>query len=329
MIVLQSIIAAVIPAVIYTSLIYYIDRYEKEPLWLLAATFGWGMVPAILLALFFNAVFGFPFYFLFGEAGNAAVASFVAPLVEESVKGIVMLIILFMWREQIDSLLDGIIYGAMVGMGFAMIENIFYFVQVFEEGGREAWQLNIFLRAVLFGLNHALFTGMTGLGVAVARLTPQRGLRVLAPMLGWGAAVVLHGVHNLSASAVDVVGLVACIPLLANEGGGLFITAVIIIWSLWQEKQWIQRHLREEVALGTLTTRQYEIARSAFTRLGHRWQLLFTAGPQAFFTALNFYFLCSRLAYSKQHYQTLQDEESLHRVEQLRAEVSQQSREVL
>lgn len=329
MILVQSIVAAVVPALVYTLLIYYVDRYEREPLWLLSATFIWGAVPAIMLALIFNALFGLPFYLIFGEAGESVVAAVVAPLVEESIKGLMMLIVLFMWHDEIDSLLDGIIYGAMIGMGFALVENVFYFVQVFEESGREAWQFNIFLRAVVFGLNHALFTSMTGLGTAIARLSSQRGRRFLAPIVGWSAAVVLHAIHNLAATATETVGALACIPLFANAVGGLFVTGIIVIWSLWQERRWIQRHLREEVAAGTLTLRQYQIASSALTRFGHRWQLLFTAGPQAFFAARRFYYLCSRLAYSKQHYQTLKDEKSHGRVQSLRSQVTSQSREVL
>ena len=217
---LQSIVAAVIPAVIYTTLIYYVDRYEKEPLWLLITTFVWGAVPAVVLAIIFNGIFGLPFYAIFGEASDALVASFVAPLVEESIKGVMLLIIFFLWREQIDSLLDGIIYGAIVGMGFAMVENVFYFETVFAEEGLEAWQFNIFLRAIVFGLNHALFTSMTGLGVAYARMTPNLALRFVAPVIGWGVSVFMHTVHNLAASSGETLGAVVCIPLVCQRMGG-------------------------------------------------------------------------------------------------------------
>lgn len=325
----QSIIAAVIPAVVYTTLIYYIDRYEKEPLWLLITTFIWGAVPAVILAIIFNGIFGLPFYAIFGDASDALVASIVAPLVEESIKGVMLLIIFFLWREQIDSLLDGIIYGAMVGMGFAMVENVFYFETVFAEEGFEAWQFNIFLRAVVFGLNHALFTSMTGLGVAYARMTPNLALRIVAPIMGWGVSVFMHALHNLAASSGDAFGAIVCIPLLANAWGGVLITAVIIVWALVQEQRWIQLHLRDEVTAGILTIQQYHIATSAFRRLGHRWQLLFSHGPRAYFTALQFYFLVSRFAYSKQHYQTLKDEKSASYVEKLRSQVSESSRVVL
>ena len=75
------------------------------------------------------------------------------------------------WRSEIDSPLDGIIYGAMVGMGFAMVENVYYFVaNVQRWRGIEAWGVNIILRAIVFGLNHALFSSFAGLGIAIARL---------------------------------------------------------------------------------------------------------------------------------------------------------------
>src|SRR5690606_4001936 len=117
MIILVSIIAAAIPAALYTAVIYWFDRYEKEPTWLLTATFLWGAVPSIILALIFNLLGSLPFYIYGGEAlADAAGTVFIAPLVEETVKGLAVLAVVLIHRHEIDSLLDGIIYGAMVGM---------------------------------------------------------------------------------------------------------------------------------------------------------------------------------------------------------------------
>ncbi|HUM70828.1 MAG TPA: PrsW family intramembrane metalloprotease, partial [Chloroflexota bacterium] len=160
---LISTIAAVIPTLFYVGIIYWVDRYEKEPAWLLAATFFWGAVPSVLLALLLNTLLGLPVYALVrdGPYADTAVAVFVAPIVEESVKGLALLAIFLFWRHEIDSPLDGIIYGAMVGLGFAMVENIYYFMQEYWTGGTAAWRINVFLRTVIFGLNHALFSSFT------------------------------------------------------------------------------------------------------------------------------------------------------------------------
>ena len=224
-----SIIAAAIPALIYIILIYWVDRYEKEPWWLLTAAFLWGAVPSIIIAFIANSVLSIPFYLLAGQTtGDALAASLIAPPVEESIKGLAVLGIFWFWRHEIDSPLDGIIYGAMVGMGFAMIENIYYFVTVYNEGGVEAWGMNVFLRGIIFGLNHALFTSMTGLGIALARMSTNSVTRIGAPIAGWLAAIFLHFLHNAAVSNSSAL----CLLAFVSDWGGVMLVLVIMIWAL-------------------------------------------------------------------------------------------------
>ncbi len=312
-----SLFAAIIPTFIYVVLIYWVDRYEKEPWWLLISAFLWGAIPSILFAYFVNTVLSIPFYALAGEGtGDALAAALVAPPVEESIKGMALLGILFLWRHEIDSPLDGIIYGAMVGVGFAMVENVFYFLNEFESGGVEAWQINIAVRT-LFGLNHALFTSMTGLGIAVARLSPTTITKWVAPVVGWGTAVFLHFVHNATVST----GTILCALAFVFDYGGVLLTIGIIIWALIQEQQWIKQHLSEEVNLGTLTMQQYKMACSGVQRTWHPINLLLSAGPGAYFNALNFYHRCSELAYKKHHATLTHDEKTNQLIENLRTEL--------
>ena len=51
--ILTAIVAAAIPTAIYSMLLWWLDRYEKEPPWLIAAAFLWGSLPAIGLAVLF------------------------------------------------------------------------------------------------------------------------------------------------------------------------------------------------------------------------------------------------------------------------------------
>lgn len=321
-VILFSILAAAIPTLLYVGLIYWIDRYEKEPWWLLTAAFLWGAIPSILAALIFNTVFSLPLHYFAGDvAGEALAASFIAPPVEETLKGLALLIIFFAWRHEIDSILDGIIYGAMVGMGFAMVENVLYFVNVYLEGGIEAWSLNIVVRSVLFGLNHALFTSMTGLGIAVARMTTNSLLRVVAPLAGWMTAMFLHFLHNAAVST----GSLLCFVALIFDWGGVLLTLLIIIWALAQERKWIKEYLAEEVVLGNLTMRQYEMAMSGRKRNSHQFHLLTSRGPGAYRAAARFYHKCSELAYKKHHFALFQDEKSSQFIHILRGEIAQLS----
>jgi RsiW-degrading membrane proteinase PrsW (M82 family) len=319
---LLSIIAAIIPTLFYTGLIYWADQYEKEPGWLLAATFLWGAIPSIIIALIFNTLFAIPLYALAGdEMGDVLTAVLIAPPVEESVKGLALLGILFIWRHEIDSPLDGIIYGAMVGMGFAMVENVFYFMDSFAGGGREAWGINVFMRGVVFGLNHALFSSMTGLGIAVARLSGKTAVRFLAPIGGWSMAVFFHALHNLTVSFNNLLCLVAILA----DWGGVWAFMAIIIWALVQEQRWLTQFLREEVELGTLTSQQYQTACSSLHRLNHNFSLLFSRGLAVNQRSIRFYHRCSKLAYYKHHQTLFHDAQSAAMIEKLREEIAQLS----
>ncbi|MCP4357449.1 MAG: PrsW family intramembrane metalloprotease [Chloroflexi bacterium] len=321
-----SILAAAIPTMFYVLLIYVVDRYEKEPLWLLGATFLWGAVPSILVAYVFNTLLGLPVYALAGGglAGETAVATIVAPVVEETIKGVVLLGIFIFWRHEIDSPLDGIIYGAMVGFGFAMVENVYYFLNEYNVGGLEAWSLNVFLRSIIFGLNHALFTSMTGLGIAVARLSPNTAFKIIAPFLGWSAAVFLHFMHNLTVSLGSVL---ICFTFIF-DWGGVWLILLIILWALIQERSWIKQYLAEEIQVGTMTPRQYEVAYSGHRRMLFSLEMLFTRGFKTNRHSARFFHRCSELAYKKHHYTLFRDEKSARSILRLRHEIHQLSQKL-
>jgi RsiW-degrading membrane proteinase PrsW (M82 family) len=318
-ILLFSITAASIPTFFYVGLVYWVDQYEKEPVWLLISAFFWGAIPSIILAYIFNTLLSEPIYAAAGnDTGDVLAASFIAPPVEESIKGLALLGILFLWRHEIDSPLDGIIYGAMVGMGFAMVENVFYFLDTFSEGGLEAWGMNVFMRGVIFGLNHALFSSMTGLGIAWARLSRNTAVRFIAPILGWAAAVFLHFLHNLTVSF----GNLLCFVALASDWIGVWIIIGIMIWALVQEQRWLQQYLAEEVQLGILTTNQFHIVCSSPKRLSHNFGVLFARGPIAYSRSIRFYHRCSKLAYQKRHQSLFADGKSAAMIEKLRDEIA-------
>lgn len=319
-----SVIAAVVPALIYVALIYSVDRYEKEPKGLLIATFLWGAVPSIILAIIISTIFSIPFYAFDEGLGDAVSAIGIAPIVEESIKGLAILGILWWWRHELDSPLDGIIYGAMVGMGFAMVENTLYFLSVYDEGGVAAWGTNIFLRAIVFGLNHSLYTSMTGLGIAIARLSPNGFVRFFAPIGGWTLAVIIHAIHNLSALEAETL----CILLIFNDFGGILLILGIIAWSLWQEGKWIRTYLVDEVAQGVLIAEQQNQAAALLGRNFHLLAILFSQGLGVYRQTVRFYYKCAELAYKKHHYQLFQHGQDLERAGILRAEITTLSQQL-
>jgi RsiW-degrading membrane proteinase PrsW (M82 family) len=317
--VLISILAAVLPVLFYIGLIYWVDHYEKEPLWLLSAAFVWGAIPAAILALIFNTLFSLPFYALFSEgSADLAAGGAIAPVVEEIVKGLALFLILVVQRHELDSPLDGIIYGAMVGMGFAMVENVLYYTTYFSERGASGWNELVLVRGVIFGLNHALYSSLTGLGIALAQLSRSWAVRIAAPLLGLFAAIALHAVHNVAMFTGSVAGFLTGLTF---GWGGVLLTLIIIVFSLYQERRWMRHYLAEEVGLGTLSTEEFDRISSAARRSRHRMGLLFNEGVGSYRLAGRRYHKLSELAYRKRHHAHFQDETSSQAITILRQSI--------
>ena len=110
-----------VPMFMFAVFVYWLDRYEKEPKALLGAAFFWGVVVAAGGAFIINTAFGYGIYIFTGSevAADVGTTSIVAPLVEEFLKGLAVAIVFFMFYKEFDSILDGIIYGGIVALGFA------------------------------------------------------------------------------------------------------------------------------------------------------------------------------------------------------------------
>src|SRR5580765_552995 len=114
-VVLLALVLALVPTLLYALLLWWLDRYEKEPLPMLLVAFLWGAVPAFILAVIVELLADVPLRVLLIEANTRELAEvrFFAPFVEESVKALILVaLFVFSWRE-FDDALDGIIYGAL------------------------------------------------------------------------------------------------------------------------------------------------------------------------------------------------------------------------
>jgi RsiW-degrading membrane proteinase PrsW (M82 family) len=294
-----TISAAVVPAVLFCLLVWWLDRYEKEPWGLLAATFIWGAMPAVALSLGAEFLFGVPFAGLLGEAtGQIIGGSVVAPVVEEVVKGLAVFLLFLLFRWEFDGLLDGIVYGALVGFGFGMTENVLYFLAGFLEGGAGNWLMVVFSRTMIFGLNHAMFTSITGVGFGYASIASNVCSRWLAPPLGLAGAILAHSVHNVSIHlAADL-----CWPVvisLANAWGGVLVILAIVFLSWDRESRCIVEELGDEVGAGTISRAEYETLASYWHRVAAQRRALSRHGLGEARLVRRFHQLATELAFRK------------------------------
>ncbi len=266
---LVSLAAAIVPTTLWVLLVWSFDRYEREPLALAAGTFLWGALPAALIALLVEAALTRLAPGLSQSLGGQVLSgSGTIPVVEELAKGAALFLLLLLWPDEIDDMLDGILYGALVGFGFAMTENLLYFVTTLLQGNWSEWGSLLFLRGVVFGLNHAFFTAFIGAALGYGRLLTSRRSRTSLLLLGLGAAILAHALHNLGTAlyAVSPLGLLLS---LVSDGGGVLLIGVMIWLALQQERRWLRSELKDEVGL-TLTTADYE---SLLTLRG-RWAMV-------------------------------------------------------
>jgi len=233
---------AFLPLPVYIALALWIDRFEPEPRGLLAAAFLWGASVAILLAGLLNDAFGLAI-----GSGLTAVTS--GPITEELLKGVVLFWLYARKKEEFDGPIDGIIYAAMVGLGFAVVENVDYYGRAYAKGGTGALAVLFTLRGVMGPFCHPLFTSMTGIGLGVARQTHRRWLKPIAPVVGLVLAVVLHATWNAGASLGPVFFLVY-VFIMVPAMVALLVFAIV---SLRTEGRVIRAYLSVEHGEGLLS----------------------------------------------------------------------------
>lgn len=286
MITLFAILAAVVPTTLYTLLIWWLDRYEKEPLPLLVAAFLWGSLPAVAIALLTGRLLAVPL--AASPFGPGLSAGPLAALIEEPAKAIALLLLYAFARDEFDGPLDGIVYGALIGFGFAMSENLLFFLAYPAELGSLFW-----LRGVLFGLTHALFTSIVGLALGLTRLSPGRSAR-LGFSLALLSAIALHALHNLAVTQ-RLPGM--ALALLLQFAGVLTIFAVAAL--AWRhEAGWIRNELGAEITLGVIAPHDYVAVIAAPRRVRTELQALVSRGWGHYRRVRLLHHLMTRLAFT-------------------------------
>ena len=172
-----------------------LDRLEPEPPSSLVFIFLWGAGSAALIALIGelagNQLLTTPALRPGGFVTASAAASIGVAAAEDTLMGAALVGLLWLRPQEIDGISDGVVYGSMVGLGFALIENIFYYAQATHYGFSDL-ATTFVLRGVASPVCQALFASLIGAGVAyAATVTKGRGLWAVG--LGWLAAVTLHG----------------------------------------------------------------------------------------------------------------------------------------
>src|SRR5712692_10502462 len=246
---LIGLICACLPVPLYVMLLLWIDRYESEPLWMLATAFFWGAAVAVFFAFIFNT--GIEIFAAVAtnnqQIGENVGAVIAAPIVEESAKALILFVLFFLKRDEFDGIIDGIIYAGMVGLGFAMTENILYYGRAVQ-GGAGTLTFVFILRGMAAPFSHPLFTSMTGIGLGWSRQSNNGFVKIVAPVLGFMLAILLHATWNGTATYGGPVGFFAGYFLIM--GPAFIVTLMVIFFSLRREGRIVRQFLYADYQRG-------------------------------------------------------------------------------
>jgi RsiW-degrading membrane proteinase PrsW (M82 family) len=291
-------ICAMLPVPIYIMLLLWIDRYESEPLWMLATSFLWGALVAVFIALILNTINGA----IVAAATNSAQigenfgAVISAPIVEESAKAFILFVLFFWKKDEFDGIVDGIVYAGMVGLGFAMTENILYYGRAVQ-GGAGALTFIFILRGMAAPFSHPLFTSMTGIGLGWSRQSNNGFVKIFMPVVGYMLAILLHATWNGTATYGGAVGFFAGYFLIM--GPVFIITLMVIYFSLRREGRIVRQFLYADLQRGFFDPVEYEKLCTIRGRMGMSWNAMSSGGFAGWRTRMRCNQIASELAFHR------------------------------
>jgi RsiW-degrading membrane proteinase PrsW (M82 family) len=295
---------AAITTIPLSLLFLWADRFRPQRIWVWLMTFGWGACVATFVAAQVNT-WAAGHLSIVGNGDPATgtrAAIYVAPFVEEAAKGTVLFWLAILMRYQWVSRLSGIVLAGLSGAAFAFVENILYYGRAYRYAAQtfgevpplDALKSLFVLRGLMTFFGHPLFTSMTGIGLAVALRSKSKVVRIVAPLAGYLAAVLLHMSFNATASLVSgrsllLVYLTVAVPLVIG-------VIVFIVRQLFREGRLIRERLTDYVRLGWLPADDPQALSRLRTRLRALWHAVFV-GPHVFLDTIRLQRALTELAY--------------------------------
>lgn len=252
----------------------WLDRYEPEPRRYLVAAFAWGATAAAAIGAGLSLLLADV-----TQTSGSTLSTVWAPLTEEFAKGLFLVLIVGLRRHQMHGILDGIVYAALTGIGFAFTENVLYYVSALMTGGLPSVTSTFVLRGIIGPFAHPLFTAAIGVGAGVAISTRSPAVRVLAPLVGYVVAVGLHGLWNGSFVVGGLEGLAAAYVL--GMLPMLVLLVVIGVWTRRREARMLTVALEQCARMGWIGLDEIPWVAKMDRRVWARRHALLTGGPGA------------------------------------------------
>lgn len=233
-----TVLIAFVPSIIYAILIRYVEKYDREPWGNIFSVFLWGATMAIILMILIRGIFKVHFAEYYPKLASDSAyfllltACVVTPVVAELLKPIG----LFFVSGDIEESEDGLIYGAVAGLGFAATDNLLYGIFLAPLYGIKTFASIIIIRSISVILIHSVTTAIVGYGFSRATAIRHKKGRLYAFPLFLLLAIAIHSAFNYLAITNPQFGTVTLGDLGAVAGslvfsGALSVILMIIIYS--------------------------------------------------------------------------------------------------
>jgi RsiW-degrading membrane proteinase PrsW (M82 family) len=248
----------------YLVFIWWLDRYEREPAWLVLLTFAWGALGGTVFSCVINSTMGAIAHAIGGQGfGTFATAVIIAPTVEEFMKGLI-LVGLVVVGNNVDNRTDGLIYGAATGLGFACVENLWYYYNNAVHGFGAIVAIAT-IRTLFTAMLHCTSSAMLGMAIGYARHRKGAMRWVLFPALGYFFAVLNHATWNGISTTSSLLSKDPVFNLAALLFGVAILVPTMALmfaltqWSLHSEHKVIRAHLLAEARRGVIPQEHADI----------------------------------------------------------------------
>jgi RsiW-degrading membrane proteinase PrsW (M82 family) len=254
-------------AVLFAVIIYRLELFERRSPVTMLGAYLWGAVVVAGIGLIASPAANELLAKLLPESTEAWVSAIAAGVVEEPLKMLGIVALAFIPGARINSAIDGLYYGLLVGLGFEVTESFLYSVAAGADqagGGISLVVMTFVLRGVIGGLwNHPTFTAITGAGAGYFfASTASLAKRVTALVGTLAAAISLHIFFDSPVLESDN-------PLLPTIVKGLPILVLfIVLYRVAQrrERAVFDRVGREDVPAHLISEHELEILISRSAR---------------------------------------------------------------
>jgi len=292
-------IISLLPLPIWIVLTQWIHRFKTEPLRMLVAAFIWGATVASFFSVVANNLVVHFLISHYGRQGAPLGAVLSAPWVEETLKGSFLLFLFFSKSARFDDAIDGIAYATMIGLGFAVMENVFYFGRAIVAGSSAVVIGMFVVRHVMGPFLHPFFTSMFGIGLGFSRQTDNRVVKFTAPVGGFFLAMFLHYAWNLTVLTATQFPIVYFYFYFVFMLPAFIGALMLIVFQLGREGAIIRERLLPEVQSGVLTAEELNRIATVNGRLRATARALRKGSLKPWLVQRKFHQVASELAFHR------------------------------